>query len=259
MRVDQGLLMLFLTLTALQSYYQPLASAAERKNITDVISMRPSRMKRGGGDDYEGMELLDDMWLSQDQLSPDQPIEGRQQRTPGLKQDKFRWPKQTTVIYFIIDKSFSKWQKERIRKAILTRLQKELRLCITFKELKKRPKNYSSLLVKKVKEGCKSSVGYRRKKQALSLTSGCVRSLGTIQHEFLHALGLYHTQARSDRNKHVTIYWKNIKEDKKSQFKKQSSGRKNYIDIILKSLCRVKTSHYIPFGCGRGNLLRTCW
>ena len=50
-------------------------------------------------------------------------------------------------------------------------------------------------------------------KQVLSLADDCWRSIkepGTVQHEFLHALGFIHEQSRPDRDKFVTINTKNI-------------------------------------------------
>ena len=46
----------------------------------------------------------------------------------------------------------------------------------------------------------------------------------TIQHEFIHALGAYHVQSRSDRDDFVEIKWDNIKEAQKHNFKKQSKA-----------------------------------
>ena len=46
-------------------------------------------------------------------------------------------------------------------------------------------------------------------------------SNSTTQHEFIHALGAYHVQSRSDRDDFVEIKWDNIKEAQKHNFKKQ--------------------------------------
>ena len=55
--------------------------------------------------------------------------------------------------------------------------------------------------------------------QSLSLGTGCDR-MATIMHEFTHALGLKHTQARPDRDEAVTIMYENIKEGKEHNFDK---------------------------------------
>jgi len=45
--------------------------------------------------------------------------------------------------------------------------------------------------------------------QYLNLGGGCMDT-ATIEHEFLHALGVHHTQSRHDRDEHVKIIWENI-------------------------------------------------
>ena len=48
---------------------------------------------------------------------------------------------------------------------------------------------------------------------SLSLGRGCL-SHGTITHEIMHGLGIYHQHSRSDRENYVEILWQNInKED----------------------------------------------
>lgn len=59
---------------------------------------------------------------------------------------------------------------------------------------------------------CFSSVGNRRVgKQSLSIGTNCDR-IATIEHEFLHALGFWHEQSRSDRDDYVKIMWDRITE-----------------------------------------------
>lgn len=59
---------------------------------------------------------------------------------------------------------------------------------------------------------CFSSVGNRHVgKQRLSIGTNCDR-IATIEHEFLHALGFWHEQSRSDRDDYVKIMWDRITE-----------------------------------------------
>ena len=45
--------------------------------------------------------------------------------------------------------------------------------------------------------------------QQLSIGEGCDK-IATVQHEFLHALGFWHEQSRSDRDDYVSIIWDRI-------------------------------------------------
>ena len=67
-----------------------------------------------------------------------------------------------------------------------------------------------------IKVGLESYQGYQGyqggigKYQDLSLASSCWLDPGTIEHEFLHALGAFHTQNRFDRDNYVEIVWQNV-------------------------------------------------
>ncbi|KAJ7393854.1 hypothetical protein OS493_003521 [Desmophyllum pertusum] len=59
--------------------------------------------------------------------------------------------------------------------------------------------------------GCWSHIGRTGSKQLLSLAPHCWRS-GVVVHEIAHSLGCFHEHSRLDRDKYVSIKWRNIME-----------------------------------------------
>uniref|UniRef100_A0A3B4T2F6 Metalloendopeptidase n=1 Tax=Seriola dumerili TaxID=41447 RepID=A0A3B4T2F6_SERDU len=108
--------------------------------------------------------------------------------------DKYRWP--TTIPYYLED-SLEINAKGVILKAFD---QYRLKTCIDFTPWKGE-KNYIS--------------------QRLSIGRNCDR-LGTVEHEFLHALGFWHEQSRADRDDYVNIIWDRIETGKEHNFKKNN-------------------------------------
>ncbi|KAL0966179.1 hypothetical protein UPYG_G00291960 [Umbra pygmaea] len=133
--------------------------------------------------------------------------------------DEYRWPK--TIPYYFED------DLEINAKGVILKAFEQYRLktCIDFKPWEGE-KNYISIFKG---NGCFSSVGNRHVgKQRLSIGANCDR-IATIEHEFLHALGFWHEQSRSDRDDYVMIMWDRISEGKESNFNM-------YNDIMSSSL-----------------------
>uniref|UniRef100_A0A8B9ZGQ7 Metalloendopeptidase n=1 Tax=Anas platyrhynchos TaxID=8839 RepID=A0A8B9ZGQ7_ANAPL len=79
--------------------------------------------------------------------------------------------------------------------------------------------------------GCWSSVGNRQMGlQQLSIGENCDR-IGTIQHEFLHALGFWHEQSRSDRDDYVSIIWDRIQSGKEHNFNKYDDKTSDSLNV----------------------------
>ncbi|KAG0445356.1 hypothetical protein HPB47_016332 [Ixodes persulcatus] len=57
---------------------------------------------------------------------------------------------------------------------------------------------------------CFSEVGMSGLRQLVSLNFEVCATYGTIVHELLHVLGLWHEQSRADRDRYVRVVWNNV-------------------------------------------------
>lgn len=73
--------------------------------------------------------------------------------------------------------------------------------------------------------------------QPYNINSGCFM-VGTIIHEFMHALGFHHMQSASERDDYVRIAWENIESGSEGNFNKYSSST-----ITNFGVCKLLKSH----------------
>ncbi|KAJ6641051.1 Zinc metalloproteinase nas-4 [Pseudolycoriella hygida] len=138
----------------------------------------------------------------------------------GMVQTMYRWPN-NTVVYNMDSPPFDAAEKDLVERSLKTIEQVT---CVKF--LKRTNEDFYVNLT--ANSGCSSQVGYQGRlqngPQRLNLSkSGCF-SLGTIVHEFLHALGFYHMQSASNRDDFVTIKWENIQTGKEHNFEKYGAN-----------------------------------
>ncbi|XP_069587356.1 meprin A subunit beta-like isoform X2 [Ranitomeya imitator] len=152
---------------------------------------------------------------------------------------QYRWPR--TVPYYLED------SLEINAKGVILKAFERFRLktCLDFK-----PWNGESNYISVFSDnGCYSYVGMGNGKQQLSIGIGCDR-IEIVQHEFLHALGFYHEQSRSDRDDYVTILWDNIQPGKSHNFLSYSDTKTSFLGVPYDY---ISVMHYSNEAFSSGN------
>lgn len=141
------------------------------------------------------------------------------QSAPLEKWEKKRWP--NGIVPYVLSSDYTAREKQLIRSGL--RDIEAAAPCIRFIEYAEGDSRVPSTHILVVKNtGCWSLIGRTStgRNQKLALDDYCIDdSKWTIVHEFLHALGFYHEQARPDRDNYITIYWDRILKGGEAQFK----------------------------------------
>ncbi|XP_075922805.1 meprin A subunit beta isoform X1 [Petromyzon marinus] len=199
--------------TVQQSGYTPdsKVSSSLKTAVTRCMSIEDrQRTVEKDVDEGQKWDIFDvnkDMNLIEGDIAYDQVYaRGRS----AVRDDRYRWPK--TIPYYL-DISLDVNAKGVIMQAFE---MYRLKTCIDFK-----PWAGEREYIQVIKgSGCWSYVGnLHYGKQELSIGANCDR-LGTVEHEFLHALGFWHEQSRADRDDYVTIVWDQILNGREGNFDK---------------------------------------
>ncbi|XP_033235617.1 seminal metalloprotease 1 [Drosophila pseudoobscura] len=95
--------------------------------------------------------------------------------------------------------------------------------CVRFRRT--RNAQEPQVVIQRKEAGCWSYVGFLgRQQQLLNLGERCMTS-GTIQHEILHALGLFHTHCDPRRDQYVKIHPENLKPGYEHNFRLLGIGQ----------------------------------
>lgn len=121
----------------------------------------------------------------------------------GLVDKSRRWT--NGVVPYVFAASVSQTDRNLIQKAIS---EYHSNTCIRFHP-RKDEQDYLSF--ENNEAGCFSQIGRAGGKQKINLQSpGCDTKVGTPIHEIMHTLGVFHEQARDDRDSFVRINFQNI-------------------------------------------------
>merc|ERR1712055_552788 len=170
-----------------------------------------------------------DMVLTAEQLPQELRLsfglpEGSIMESSGVKNEAYRWP--GGILSYELSNAVSSEDKTLIRNT-LDQLETKLDSCIKFREA---DSGFRVIVNRESgrNPGCWSSVGYNGNgndgSQDMSLDAGGCMDPGTIEHEFYHAIGVWHTQSRTDRDDHVKINLENIIDGEKHNFVKKSES-----------------------------------
>lgn len=130
-------------------------------------------------------------------------------------------------------------------KSALNKLSEKTNGCIRFRKATKTDRNYLNLVYG---NGCFSNIGMVGGPQDLSLGYGCEYH-PTIQHEFIHALGMFHEHSRRDRDNHIYIKWKNIETKECYNFEKYGKLPPPSLPYEIKSIMHLGS---MIFSCKLG-------
>ena len=100
----------------------------------------------------------------------------------------------------------------------------ETKTLISFKMLS----NEKDFISINAQGGCSSALGRQGARQFLSLANDC-DNMATVIHEFMHALGVKHTQSRLDRDEYVTIIKEHVDPDQYYNFEKHDYQYRNRV------------------------------
>ncbi|XP_021697870.1 zinc metalloproteinase nas-7 [Aedes aegypti] len=128
-----------------------------------------------------------------------------------------KWAK--AVVPYKISDSFGYSDVQRIQMAFKMFHQKT---CVRFVP---RASQRDFIAIEKSSSGCWSTVGRAGGRQVVNLQSSCLRQIGTVLHELMHALGFLHEHTRHDRDKFVDINYLNVRFDAIGNFWKETKDR----------------------------------
>ncbi|XGW31049.1 hypothetical protein V3C99_009759, partial [Haemonchus contortus] len=187
---------------------EEMSSGSDGSSIVAVNSVE-------GLDEYlfEGDILLTDEELSALENENDEDgVENSARKKRQISSISTNWENNTVFYYF--DASIGAANQAYIRSTLK---YLSSRTCIDFVENPTAPNRIQVF----DGSGCYSSVGMKGNEQTISLAQGCI-VIGTVAHEFMHALGALHMHMRDDRDDHLRVDLTNVPEAKQSNFLKQT-------------------------------------
>ncbi|HEX6040544.1 M12 family metallopeptidase [Longimicrobium sp.] len=129
----------------------------------------------------------------------------------------YRWPSGT--VPYVIDASFNSTQESIIQSAV-----NHVNGTVGGVKLKQRTTETNYIVFGQHSTLCNSPVGRQSGTQTINLTSNCAYSMGSVAHEILHTLGMWHEQSRCDRDTYITVNLSNVASVNQHNFDKKCTN-----------------------------------
>ena len=131
----------------------------------------------------------------------------------------YRWPNGS--VPYVIDAAFGTYERSVIQNAM-----NHVANTAAGVRFVQRTTESSYVVFAYTTGGCNSYVGRQSSSapQTISLPLWCAQSMGSVAHEILHALGMWHEQSRCDRDSYITVNTGNVQSGQTHNFDKKCSG-----------------------------------
>lgn len=170
-----------------------------------------ARVMSGHGELELAYEVIDGMAIAEGDivLGKADELEGDVAKSASRSAATYRWTH--GWVPYQLGSGFSADERNEIEAAVA------LWDLLSLYDFRERTTETSYIVFRRVDDGCSSAVGRQTGVQYVNVSGGC--SLGNVLHEVGHALGLYHEQMRADRDRYITINWRNIEAGKEGNFR----------------------------------------
>jgi len=150
--------------------------------------------------------------------------------------------------------SFNAAEKKEIRKNMDKIIMNLAPACLEFIEIGKPEIGQKFMDLQKMGKACRAHVGRKDEgKTEIQLGAECFEHEGTILHELMHIIGVYHEMNRPDRDLFLDVYQEKIKKEHQSEFARKNTTKYDLSNITPYDVYSIMNYHEFQ-ACNQGEL-----